>query len=475
MPRMVLASSYSWILLFAAMACGGEGGVVHRPMQPRFGSDRVPNGCPAPPAESGSDSRVMASGDASQGTIEPASYRLRVDEERGRDAEVRRADVPIENRPQAGEEVTSRMGDETSAETEDSADEIRTILGPPWHSLGPISVEYLYTSEVFNNTHGGLQTRGATRYRGNFDLTMRLDTQKANWWSGGEVFVYMQQSHGRTLTQDFVGDGQWYSNIDTAPRPQDLTQLGEYWYRHHFADDSLLVTIGRQDANAEFAYADLGGDFVNASFTGLPNVPMPFWPFQTLGVSALYQANDSVRMGGGVYDHGGDEKQWWVVTTNQGMFYIGQVDWQPFADCDESLMTLVRFGSWYTNSDTEAVDGNQVFEGNYGFYSTIDRALIPEADDPDQGLAAFCQFSWATPDRNQVDQHFAAGIVYRGLLPDRDEDTTGLGITQIFFCQDQTELTGQTDETAVELFYKARFSGRWAVEPDLQYIARPQW
>jgi carbohydrate-selective porin OprB len=155
------------------------------------------------------------------------------------------------------------------------------------------------------------------------------------------------------------------------------------------------------------------------------------------------------------------------------MFYLGQVDWQPFAEIEDALMTIVRFGSWYTNSDTLAVDEQSVYEGNYGLYMTIDRSLLPESDDPTQGLATFCQFSWAPTDRNQVDQHFAAEFVYRGLLPNRDVDTIGLGVTKIEFCKDQRALTGQTNETAVELFYKARFGGRWAVEPDLPYIARP--
>lgn len=407
-------------------------------------------------------------------SVAPASYRLRVDDERGRDAEPRRAEVPLEGRAPSGVDATARRDGEEAAEMAGDEDsESSTILGPKWHEVGPCSFEYLYTNEVFNNTHGGLRTRGATRYRGNFDLTMRIDFERANLWSGGEVFVYMNNSHGRTLTGEFVGDGQCYSNIDTAPKPQDLTQLDEYWYRHHLDDDRLTVTIGKQDANADFGFADLGGDFVNASFTVLPNVPMPFWPFQALGVTGLYQANEKVRLGGGVFDHGRNENQWWVVTTNQGMFYLGQIDWQPLADVENALMTIVRFGSWYTNSDTMAVDGQSVFEGNYGFYVTVDRSLLPEADDPDQGLAAFGQFSWAPPDRNQVDQHFAAGLVYRGLLPSRDIDTVGLGVTQIAFCPDQRELTGQTDETAVELFYKARFGERWAVEPDLQYIARP--
>lgn len=370
---------------------------------------------------------------------------------------------------------TNAESAERDDDQDDDTDEATpaTLLGPQWHQAGPITAEYLYTGEGFNNTHGGISTQGATRYRGNFDLTLHLDTEAAHWWNGGQVFVYMQQSHGTTLTPQFVGDGQYYSNLDTGPKPQDVTELGEYWYQHTFGEELVSVKMGRQDPNADFAFADLGGDFINSSFTTLANIPMPFWPFQTLGVSTLYQPAKKLRLGGGMYDQGHDQGQWWVVTTSRGMFWIGQADYQPWADCDDALLTILRVGAWYTTSDTLATDASGQYEGNYGFYGIVDRMLVPEADDGEQGLGAFCQFSWAPPDRNLVDRHFAAGLVYRGLIPERDTDTVGLGFTQIAFSSNVRHDTGQTSENALELFYKLRVREWLAIEPDLQYIARP--
>jgi porin len=362
---------------------------------------------------------------------------------------------------------------EEDGEDEDEADELMTLLGEPWHQFGSVSAEYFYTGEVFNNTRGGLSTKGATRYRGNFDLVLRLDTERANWWENGEVYVYMQQSQGTTLTPEFVGDGQFYSNIDTSPKPQYLTQLGEYWYQHAFGEDVLSVRIGRQDPNTDFAYADLGGDFVNSSFITLPNIPMPYWPFQTLGVSSLYQPHEKLRLGGGVYDQGRDQEQWWVTTTSRGMFFIAQADYLPFADCDDAPLTIFRGGTWYSSSDTEAIDASHSFPDNYGFYVTIDRMLFSETKSADQGLGAFFQFSWAPPDRNMVDRGIGTGLVYCGLLPGRDEDTCGGGFSLIEFSSDLRATTGQTYENAIEVFYKARIRDWLAIAPDLQYIARP--
>ncbi len=380
----------------------------------------------------------------------------------------------------ARDEVADQVVDEEAYEDkdeepdDDSFDEdvAATLLGERWHQVGAISAEYLYTSEVFNNARGGVRTRGATRYRGNFDLALSLDTEVTDWWQGGEFYVYMHQSHGQTLTNEFVGDTQYYSGLDTSPRQPDVTRLGEYWYRHSFAD-SFEIKIGRQDPNGDFAYADLGGDFVNSSFLTLPNVALPTWPYQTVGVSSLWQVNEKWRAGGGIYDNGRDIGQWYSTTTTRGLFALGQLDYEPFANDPTAKFTLIRLGTWYTSSDTLAVDASQVFDGNYGVYTTIDRMLATECGDPSQGLGLFAQYSWAPGDRYSIEHHCGGGLVYRGLIEGRDSDTLGLGVTTVLFSSEQEALTDQSQETATELFYKCWLNDWLAIQPDLQFIAEP--
>ena len=380
-----------------------------------------------------------------------------------------------ENSDESPETTDKSLDDEGGESDESESSDLGggTLFGDRLHRIGPVTAEYLYTGQVYNNARGGISTKNATRYRGNLDVILSLDTGAANWWQGGKFYTYLQTSHGRSLTTDFVGDAQFFNNMDTSFVADDLTQLGEYWYQHSFGEDRLSVKLGRQDPNVEFAFADLAGDFVNSSFLTLPNVPLPTWPTQTLGVSSLFQVTDKLRLGGGVYDQGRDIGQWWTTFTNRGTFLIGQADYQPFADIEDSKLTLVRFGSWFSSSDTESLDGNSIFEDNYGFYTTVDRMLITESHDATQGLGAFFQFSWAPSDRNQLVRNYGAGLVYRGLLPRRDADTLGLGFTLVEFSSVVRDATGQTSENAVELFYKARVRNWLSLQPDLQYIARP--
>lgn len=365
--------------------------------------------------------------------------------------------------------------EESDAEEEEESEEEseETLFRPEFHEWGPLVLESIYTGEVFNNTRGGISTQNATRYRGNLDLTFSLDFEKAKLWSGGEIFVYFHQSHGTTLTPDFVGDGQYYSNIDTGPRPQQLSRLGEYWYRHTSPDEAMAIKIGRQDANADFAFCDLSGDFLNSSFVTIPNIPMPFWPFQSLGISGVNQVNDQLKLGGGVYDQSHNMEQWWTNSSDQGVFAISQADWTPFAAVEDAKLTLIRLGGWYTTADTDAIGQSSLFPDNYGLYSTVDRMLFTEHNAPDQGLGGFFQFSWAPDDRNQVDRAYAAGLIYRGLLNNRDRDTCGIAYTGIMFSDLLESETGQTSEDVMELFYKARLRRGLSIQPDVQYIARP--
>ena len=100
------------------------------------------------------------------------------------------------------------------------------LLGQRFHGRGGLAVEYIYTGEVFANMRGGLDTRRAAAYRGNFDLVMIGDLDEMGFAPGGTIFLYGQNGHGCGLTDTYVGDFQTISNID-AP---DFMQMSEFWW-----------------------------------------------------------------------------------------------------------------------------------------------------------------------------------------------------------------------------------------------------
>jgi hypothetical protein len=195
-------------------------------------------------------------------------------------------------------------------------EETRTPNGlpkPPWrwqHVTGDwggarpqldergVILDLSYTGEVFSNLHGGIDTEGATEYRGNVDLTATLDTERLGLWCGGTIFFYLQNGHGEGITEEHVGDVQTISNLDA----HDFTQISEYWVEQSLFGDQLRIVLGKQDANADFGALDYGGDFINSSFGVIPTVPMPTFPDPALGAVAFLEPADWMALGAGMYD-----------------------------------------------------------------------------------------------------------------------------------------------------------------------------
>ncbi len=369
-------------------------------------------------------------------------------------------------------------GQVSEAESEDAEAEI-----PPGltnflpHKWKGITAEYIYTGEVFSNARGGISTRQATSYRGNFDLVLTMDTAAMGMWEGGRFFLYSQNTHGRPLSTDFVGDWQYFSNIDSSPRPY-LTQVSEYWYQHNFCDDQLWFKLGKQDANANFAYVDLGGDFINSSFGMVPTVPLPTFPNPGLGLAVFAQLNDNIQIAGGVYDGAPQGGQWGFNTLGtNGYLALVQAEIKTQWGVDQQLPNTVRLGAWQHSGEWEeiaAVDP-RTFSQNYGVWASVDQLIWKESGEAgdEQGLGIFGQFGWSPGNRNQVNEYYGAGLLYRGVVDGRDQDLIGLGVANAMFSSQQRAVGGETFETAIELFYKYYVNDYMTVQPDVQYIANP--
>ena len=79
-----------------------------------------------------------------------------------------------------------------------------------------LSIDPVYYGEVFSSTRGGRSTNNATQYQALFDLALQVDFEKIGSSLPGKFFMLAQNSHGRGLTEDFTGDAQVLSNIDSG-------------------------------------------------------------------------------------------------------------------------------------------------------------------------------------------------------------------------------------------------------------------
>lgn len=383
---------------------------------------------------------------------------------------------------------------EAGAAEEEGAPGILSFIPHSFGKQGGIAIEAIYTGETFTKAHGGMLTGPRSNYRSNLDLVATADTGKLGLWDRGRLFVYGQNLSGTPLSANSVGDVQLFSNLDSTindtERP-NFTTIAEYWYEQYLADDKFRFKIGKQDSNADFGLTDLGGEFINSSFGFPPMIPLSTFPSQALGLSMFLLPTEGVEFAVGVFDgvlpSGSSGVRWGFDSFgHNGVMSLYQMTLKPQLGPDGQLPTTIRTGLWHHSDKTvwtewSSSPDSRLFRQNYGCYTSVDQMLWKEsyAGDDDQGLGAFFQYGYAPGNRNFMQNYFGGGFVYKGLLPNRDQDVFGVAFADVQFSNPYRQVQADNgtevgnSETAIETFYKCIVGPNLSLQPDIQYIANP--
>jgi porin len=359
-----------------------------------------------------------------------------------------------------------------------AADTVSRIAGMPddpnTRLLGPlvsedcgISAEPIYTGEVFTNARGGISTRNATKYQALLDLPLTVEFEKAGLPLAGRFFMLGQNTHGQGLTEEFIGDTQVISNIDSG---RNVMQVSEYWWEFDLLDDCLSVRLGKQDVNTEFLVMDLASDFIHSSFGLSPSAGFPSYPNPSMAALLFAQLQESLRVKVGVWDALADGRTW-GFSGNDINYVFGEVEYK-YSLMDGRLPGGLDVGVGYV-SGGEA-NGTQYPSGS-GCYLQIEQLVYREnpcEEDDAQGLGVFAsyfpRFSGGEFPITAIWSDLVAGVVYEGPLCGRDDDAMGAGVSWA-----KLNESGTLQETAIELFYRVQVTPAMAVQPDVQYIVSP--
>ncbi|MHC4250282.1 MAG: carbohydrate porin [Planctomycetota bacterium] len=327
--------------------------------------------------------------------------------------------------------------------------------------------DLVYTAEGFANTRGGLNTDGAHEYRGDLSLTVEMDTATAEWWEGGSFFLHVQSQHGNSLTNEHIGDFQVVSNIDA----DDFTQVSEFWYRHSFADDRFWVKIGKQDATAEFAAPEYGGEFISSSPGFAPTIPMLTFPDPDLGFAMGVRPREEFSLSVGAYQGRPDADRSFGQALDALSVPLVLVE-PAFHYAINGSPGHLRIGYWLHADRAERFDGTGDEERSQGWYVTWDQQLSTgPGGEEGQGLGCFAQYGWAPADRSEAASYVGGGIQWVGPSPSRGDDVLGFGIFSVRFSDEAG--FAETSETIMELFYKLQLTESISAKLDTQYIANP--
>jgi len=356
---------------------------------------------------------------------------------------------------------------------------VGAALGSPVQSSelldGGVVLSGEYVGEYSETLDGGVNEAGADRHLlslgAEFDLGTLLDLDGA---TVGLQLLGVAAGEGGSLDS---GDLQVYSNLDND---RDFFAVFELWYQQTFADDRLRLKVGKVDAGAEFDVVEAAGNFASSSAGTSPTVVgFPSYPDSAMSANLFFEAlsNDSgsLTLGYGLYD--GASGVDGVSTGSRGpstflsdsksddLFHIFEAgwSWQSWGALAEGRLAL---GGWSHTGTFETFRGGEI-EGAEGLYFLVEQR-IPAASE----IWVFAQYGTAPSEVSEVDEHFAAGVVVGGFSEKRSEDEVGLYASYAAL-SDEPAAGFSGGETAVDAYYRATLTERFALQPEVHFIADP--
>ena len=130
------------------------------------------------------------------------------------------------------------------------------------------------------------------------------------------------------------------------------------------------------------------------------------------------------------------------------------------------------FGSYYYGEDNEMFGRSK-----YGFYWQADQMLYREPSSgeklTDQGLHLFSLFTFAPPYNGNYPFYAQGGLVYEGLIPQRNKDELYGGLGVGTYDQNDRDNEDRNYTMVLEGGYKFRINGWSFASPYIQYLIQP--
>ncbi|MCD2453693.1 carbohydrate porin [Methylicorpusculum oleiharenae] len=364
-----------------------------------------------------------------------------------------------------------------------------TLTGD-WGGVRSTLLEYGISIDIANTGDLLVNSRGVSsdvRYANLLETSLTADMEKLVGLSGGTVYIMALGTHGKD-------PGEATGSI-TAPSnlaANDTFKLFEAWYEQSLFNDRIGFLVGLFAVDSEFDAKETADVFINGAFgTGLDlsetgiNGPSIF-PVSSIGLRLRANITDEITLRAAVLDgvpgDPGNHKGTQIgLNDGDGLLIVDELNYQP------SAFDFLRFGlgSWlYTTEFDDLVDtapdGDPVArDGTYGIYSFVEGKILSESDAADQGLSGFLRIGGADEDVNQIQMFYGAGLVYTGLIPRRDNDVLGLGVTvgvngnKFMTAQNNAGQSVKNAEIALELTYRAQLMPWLSFQPVLQYYINP--
>jgi porin len=363
-------------------------------------------------------------------------------------------------------------------------------------------------------------------------FTGELDFAKATGWEpleGLRGFGEVRWRDGLNPNQRVGASGNFQPSHFQSGKQWRLMTFGlSYSTPELFGvKEFLTLTGGWIQPQKEFIDQPLSKLFVNNSFESSKGIGanIPFSSsFTTWGGTLRIKPVEWYYMKAGLFmsypeatstdNHGIAFEGFGPDPSRNGLFGIGEIGFTPKIGSSK-LPGKYAFGGYYYEEENTSFFGTD-YNGRYGFYWQVDQMLFrePSPEEPaplakgpsdgksmvdgksgkevvepavekkpklsDQGLYLFSLFTYSPKYNNILPFYFHTGLVYRGLIPRRDNDQlmAAFSFGQYSFYNienlQQQGTVNQPNYTGVlEIDYRIQVN-KWAfVQPYIQYIIQP--
>ncbi len=301
-----------------------------------------------------------------------------------------------------------------------------------WGGLLIEDINYLFC--------GGLEPK---KWSGNslFILDLNLDTEKLKWWQGGSFGAEFLQFNGRPTNIE-AGSIQGYNSLSCTP-PFDRSQLYQLWYRQEFFSKKLIVRVGKSlpsfDFNNVIRPLPLGDKSLDIpATTGLIYTPifvnspllgvLPGYYNSAYGICLTYTPKEDFYINYGIYDGNLARGAQTGLRGPEFNAYRFQIMELGYAWGQKSYPGDVGIGGW--NQSGKLTASNGVTEhGTSGLYMFGSQRLWWQRFGKDNsGINGFMQAGINNSKTLPVTIFAGAGLTFLGLVPNRIDDSFGIGL-----------------------------------------------
>ncbi len=332
---------------------------------------------------------------------------------------------------------------------------------------------------------GGIPNADRTTINNLFQLGLSVDTEKFMGWQGGLFDAEILQFNGQATNTE-AGSVQGYNGLPGS-EPLNRFEIYKLWYRQQFFDKTLFVRVGKTVPSLDFdnvvkpvplsdeyltipavsglIYTPL---YVNASMLGV----MPGYYNSAYGVTINYLPARKYSLSYAVYDGNlaqGKQTGLTGPTFNGSYFHIAEINVNWLLGSHQ-LPGNLGLGAWHQTGLIQT-SPSLTEHGASGIYLYgTQRLWYRNRSQDNAGVSGFYQYGNTNSSTLNMKQYIGTGLTAFGLVPNRENDSMGLGLALSWL--NQKSFSRRT-EFMTQAYYQAQILPSFYLEPALTFLPTP--